>query len=497
MEPSFYAESEEFFMAVAAFETIQTPESYIFVDDLPGVYDERLVIRDAAREVLETRRLHEQQGVVEQLPIDALSTAHNVLHTRATYGRESEQYQESWSGLLLDCERLVGEWYRKNTSEYFEPTRHVFRHQEGEFFSDGLSIRKMTENALVPISEDPEEEARRVNERVEEETPKILRSLGSVALGRGIVTISECTDSAIKSYESDMRQGQKHRGYRGYVPEIQKLMVRHVTLDAQTDDRFQTQIGLPGTHLTHEVIQEALVRRGLDDAQTMSKTELHGAQFLADEDPMDFIAYLDEVASEQWCVPIFMGEPVSNDFVKDYEGYKQEAAARKESLAEWSETVALFVLDLAEDNFDRKKAPAHVESFVKNMLLTMAKEDETVALQAFDAKTVDGLRQVRQLEQRGMYDLANELWKTVEQKAPGGGSCGAGSCGLEGVLSGSKEDAALRKRLGASDGDTLVKDKERACKCGSKSIVYAYNKQKVIKYCESCNAYEKSYKKAA
>jgi hypothetical protein len=42
----------------------------------------------------------------------------------------------------------------------------------------------------------------------------------------------------------------------------------------------------------------------------------------------------------------------------------------------------------------------------------------------------------------------------------------------------------------------LVRDKERACRCGKKSIVYAYNKSKVTKHCESCGATETKVSKA-
>lgn len=478
-----------------AVESYAIEEQYMFVDDIEQAFEERQLVRDSAQRLLESRR-NEAAIEADYLPVDALSTAHNVLAAERVYGAESEEYRMSWNGLLLDCERYVGEWYRKNTSEYFEPTRHVFRAGDNEFFSHGLSIRQMTENALVPITEDPEEEIRRINERVEEETPHIMRSLGSIALGRGIVTISECTDSAISSYEADMAAGNKHRGYRGYVPEIKKLMVRHILLDPDSNDRWQTQIGLPGTYFDHETLQLALKQKGLD-ADDMDKTALHGAQFLADEDPMEFVKHLDAVASEQWCTNVFMGEQVSNDHLKDYEAYKEQARERKESLAGWSKTVALFVLDLAENDFDRSKAPEHVESFVKNMLLTIAKEDNQAARQMFDEKTAAGLERVAELESRGRFDEANELMRTVEREAPGGGSCGAGSCGLEGVVAGSKEDEQLRKKLGADSSDTIVKDKERACRCGAKSIVYAYNKQKVIKKCMSCGAQEKKQSKAA
>lgn len=483
-------------LALAEAAEQQTTEQYRFVDDVPGAYQERLLVRQAAERLLDSRRTLAANTGQEYAPVDALSTAHSVLTAEQRFGEGSEQHEQKWDALLLDCQRLVGEWYRKNTAEYFEPVRHTFDTERADFLSHGLSIRQMTENALVPITEDPEEEMRRVNERVEEATPFIMRNIGRLALGQGIVTISECTDSAISSYRADIRSGAKHRGYRGYVPEIEKLMIRHMSLDPETNDRFETQIGLPGIYLTHETIQIALVEKGID-ASHMGKTQLHGSQLLVSGDPMEFVQHLDNVASEQWCTNIFMGEQVDDDFVKDYELFKTEALKRKENLQAWSETVALFVLDLAREGFDRTKAPLHVEEFVKNLLLNIAKSDQAVAEQMFDIKTADGLRQVVLLEQQGRFDEAQALWLEVEKNAPGGGSCGAGNCGLEGVNGGSKEDKELRKKLGAEDGDIIVRDKERSCKCGSKSIVYAYNKNKVIKYCESCKANEKTYKKAA
>jgi hypothetical protein len=484
------------YRAVVDHYEFEKPPEYLLVDDIPEAHAERLVVRQAAESLLESRRQHSQEAGYIYESVDALSTAHTVLASERQYGCNSEPYQEKWSGLLLDCERLVGEWYRKNTAEYFEPVRQVFDADKAEFFSHGLSIQQMTENALVPIAEDAEEEARRVNERVEEATPHILRSLGSLALGKGIVTISQCTDSAITSYQSDLREGIKHRGYRGYVPEIEKVMIRHIALDTESSDRFETQIGLPGTYLSHEVFQIALTEKGVD-VGTLDKTALHGAQLLVDEDPMEFVKHLDTVATAQWCTNIFMGEAVPDDHPKDYEAFRIEAHERKEMLAGYAETVALFVLDLAKENYDRKKAPEHVENFVKTMLLNLAKKDSSVAEQMFDSRTAQGLRDVAVLEAQGRFAEANELWRAVEQEAPGGGSCGAGSCGLEGVSAGTQEDKDLRKRLGASESDTLVKDKERPCRCGSKSIVYAYNERKVIKYCESCKAFEKTFSKAA
>lgn len=471
-------------MAVAA-------EQYVAIDNIPELAEERTRVRGAAWMLLRSREEQERLGETElPLAIDALSTADHVLEARTIYGLDSPEYQNLHAGLKLDCLRLVAEWYRKKRPEYFAPSRHFFDAESGEFYSHGLSIRQMTENALRPIVASPEEEARRVNERVEDETPRILRKLGNYALaGCGIRTISECTDKAVADYQEDMKHGAKHRGYDGYVPEIEKIMIRDMHLDSETGDRIQEQLGLPGIYINHWVIQEALRRCGVE-TKGLGKTELHGMQLAVGDDLMEFVALLDDIASDEWRTNIFMGEEVPEGYVKDYENFRIQALARQESLADTAGTVANFVLDLAEDGFDRRKAPAHVEDFVKKLLLHMAKEDMTVAEQMFDEKTAVGLYQVAQLERQGLHEEAYELMREVEANAPGGGACNGGSCGLESLNIYSKEGKELKEKLKAKDGDTLVKDKERSCKCGSKSIVYAYNKREVKKYCESCHAFE-------
>jgi hypothetical protein len=489
-------------MAVAAEAFAPETTSYRFVDTIPEVAFERELVRNSAQALLETRRL-QQHTEQEHLPIDALSTAHEVLRSIHEFGEGSDVHHERSEALHLDCQRLVAEWYRKKKPEYFPPVRHIFDEQKEEFFSHGMSIRQMTENALVPLSNDPEEEARRINERVEDATPQILRKLGKIALGEeAIVTFSECTDKAVRDYHDDIREGRPHAGYNGYVPEIEKIMIRMIRPDNASNDRFEEQIGVPGIYITHEIIQDALKHRGIDAAH-LNKTGLHGAQLIVQDDLMEFVRVLDDEASEQWCTPIFMGEAVRDFcdepeyFIKDYDGFREEALARQAGLQDQVETVVTFVLDLAEDNVDRRTAPVLVEDFVKKLLLDLAKNDHTVAEQMFDEKTAVGLRQVMLLEQQGEYEKAFTLMQTIEQAAPGGGYCSGGSCGLESVNLHSDEGKTLAEKLKAKPGDKVVKDKERACKCGSKSVVYAYNSERVNKLCVKCDAFESKISKVA
>jgi hypothetical protein len=222
----------------------------------------------------------------------------------------------------------------------------------------------------------------------------------------------------------------------------------------------------------------------------MDKTELHGTQLLVQDDLMEFARLLDEVAGEEWCTNVFMGEEVPNDYVKDYDNFRTEALERQEGLKDTAQTVRNFILDLSEDGFDRRKAPAHVEEFVKKLLLNIAMKDTEVAEQMFDVPTAQGLQDVAYLYSMGRNQEAFDRMIEVEKAAPGGGYCSGGSCGLESVNEYTSEGQRLKAALKAEPGDTIVKDTERRCKCGAKDIVYAYNKTKVNKYCTSCGASE-------
>lgn len=459
-------------------------QKYTFVDDIPELYAARRLVRKDALDILENRRERQIAGLEPELePVDPLSTAHHV--NQASDPLITDKLKV---GLTLDCQRLVAEWYRKKRPEYFPVSRHEYDESKQEFFSNGLSIRQMTENALIPIKSDPEEEARRVNEYVEDATPALLRTIGGFVVGKALRTISECTDSAIDSYEFDVLHAQPHRGYRGYVPEIKKLMIRDTTFDAYSNDRLQEQISLPGIYITHEIIQMALERQGIT-AGDMDKTALHGAQILAEDDILDFVRQLDDVASEQWCTNIYMGEAVEPDHPKNYEAIRSEADLRQVGLVDIATEVANFTLHLDEESVQRSEALELVESYVKIKLGELGKRDADIAEQMFDKKTADRLCHVNELERAGRYDEAERLFTTAIQAAPGGGACGGGSCGLEAVNPLSGQGAEIAKKLNAKAGDTITKDKVRSCKnCGEKQLVYVHNESKVNTWCQGCDS---------
>lgn len=480
-------------MAVAAEAPIQ---NYQFVDDIPEFAAARLAVRTEAEATMEARRLGMVAAGPEDflLPVDALSTAKRVHEAAAIYGEDSPEHLERLDGLELDCQRLVAEWWRKLRPEWFPITVHKHDPETQSFFSHGMSVRQMTQNALTPMPDNPEEEARRVNERVEDETPSIVRSIGGAALrGVRIRTISECTDKAIKDYAADRKAGAKYRGYDGYAPEVEKIAARDMWIDEETGDRFEQQVLLPGEYFDHRTLQIALAEEFGLDAEGLDKTGLHGAQILARDGLMEFVKRMDKVAGEQWAVNVFMGEKVDANHSKDYDAFQREALDRQEGQKEIARTVANYVWDLAADpDVDPRTAPAKVEEFVKMLLLDHGKKDVKVVEDMFDKKTAEGLREVIRLEAAGLYEAARVKMQEVAEAAPGGGYCGGGSCGIERLNEFSKEGKKAKEELEAEPGETLVEDKERACKsCRNKGAVYyAYSSTKVKKYCNNCGAKE-------
>jgi len=97
---------------------------------------------------------------------------------------------------------------------------------------------------------------------------------------------------------------------------------------------------------------------------------------------------------------------------------------------------------------------------------------------------------VARLEAAGRWEDAFQMMNKVQEEAPGGGYCGAGSCGIQSINEKSAEGQDIKEKLDAKSGDKVVKDNERACqRCNRKGAVYyAYNPTKVNKLCTSCGA---------
>lgn len=458
--------------------------------------------RIEAHEMLQTNRNLLMDGHFDDvLPvIDALGSAKLVVDSRNEYGHESSEANDLFSGLVLDCQRLFAEAERKKTWEYFPPVRQDFDPQTQEFFANGRSLTKLINNSMSPIS-NPEEQNRRINEKIEEGT---YRWLGSMVLKNTSETIdipntdneiiysikvSQCIDSAIESYEINPKGS-----HGGYVPEIKKIMIRGVKFVENENARYQEQVGISGIYITNEIINQAYQIMGVtEQGSNYDKNEIHNMHVIAQEDfdIFEFIELLDLLASETTGKNIFMGEEVSENTVKDYTDLPRQAIERQKSQLDKSTKLAEKLVEWEEAGIDHWVAERMVEDYVDKELHKIAVIDIEKAAIIFDEETAEGYRRVQQLKQDGQLDLALQLQARVEENAPAPQYCTGGSCGLESVDIKTEVGKKIAEKLELKSNEKIAKDVERKCKCGNKSIYYAWTSNTVKKYCDSCGAYEK------
>jgi hypothetical protein len=376
----------------------------------------------------------------------------------------------------------LGEAERKNTWEYFEETNHQFDEENQKYVAHGVHTLDIVERGLSPTTDQSEEESRRVNEFVEENTYHALRrvkKLGRLGLHKqiSVKTISECTDWAIKAYETNSKAS-----HGGYAPGIKKLMIRGMRFD-EKGERFEEQLALPGVYITHEVITSVMQENGaIPHGDNLSKTELHGKQFidLSSQGVISLAEKLDQKATEISGKNIFMGEEVSADSAKDYSSIHQESKFRRQKRQQMSYELAEHTIRLQANKTDSWAAEGIVGNIVQRMLLGIAKNNPELAANMFDQETADGFAEVARLESMGRHEEAYLLQVEVEENAPEASYCGAGSCGLERATN--MRDIAKVRELGL-EGE-LIRDTERACpSCAAKSVYYDNNGSKACAGC--------------
>jgi hypothetical protein len=479
----------------------ETTPPYLAVDDSFFLAGIRNAARRDALDIIEQRREHLRQADYEAvpLPVDAVGSARAVIEARLLFGYDSELANEKLLGLKLDCQRLLAEAARKNTYEYFPPLRQDFDTDKQEYVSHGFSILDMTKAGLTPIAE-PEELERRINERVEEVT---YLAIGRLALGermvvspeeqvkatkvRRIRTISECPDWAIEAYRKDSKGG-----YGGYVPEIEKRMIRDVVFDPITGARYEEQVGLSGMKIKRADIIDALAKQGIELASDISKTELHGIQFEVTDSLFSFVEALDKTAGVRTGENIFMGETVAQ--ACDYSAIPAAAEGRQAALESHASQLAETLLVFAANGTDRWLATNLVGAKVKEILFSVARQDVSQAALMFNQATAQGLKEVYSLQQTGDLAGAQNRLNQVKASAPAPSYCGAGSCGLEN-LSVTGDQASKMKEMGLESKGSL-KDTARRCpRCSKKDIVYDMkNKKKACTGCKSTTDFGKSSK---
>jgi hypothetical protein len=478
----------------------ERPVLYLVPDEpsrLPGLIDAdtipelRFTRLRAAKQAADTLEKNRQLLTTDEfdsvpIPVDALGTAKLLAEAEQQHGKDSPQYKELFAGLLLDCSRLFGEAERKNTWEYFEETLQPFDSGKQQYTAHGVPTLDIVERGLSPTTDGPEEEARRVNEVVEEHTYHALRkvrTLGRLGLHKeiSVKTISQCTDWAIEAYKTDSK-----KSHGGYAPGIEKLMIRGIRY-MDDDNRQEGQLALPGTFINNEVINEVLQEEGaIPYGKTLTKTDVHGKQFVdpSGQNVISFAKKLDRKAGEKSGKNIYMGEEVPNDFVKDYEAIPEQAELRRQKREERSHDLALHIIELQANKTDPWAAEGIVGQTVQRMLLDIVKQQPELAVEIFDQETADGFAEVARLEASGRKDEALELQRAVEANAPEASYCGAGGCGLEAAMN--SQAVAKVRQLGLT-GD-LIHDMERPCPSCTKMAVYYDTTGS--KACANCGVHE-------
>ncbi len=474
---------------------------------MPDLMEDREIARIEARAILEHNRQLLRDGEFDAVPIpvDPLSTADLVIEAREKYGKGSIEHKTAEQALELDCHRLLLEAVRAKTWEYFPKSQQEYDPGTGYYYSHGYAIATIVDNGLSPVSE-AEEVDRRLNEAVEERT---YMSIGRRLLGNtvevnpvpeivNVATISPCTNWALQRYKDG-----KTDGFGGYVPSKDRRMIRNVRFDSTLGYREEDQIGASGDYWDDDVISDSLhILDSRLEGVDMDRTYVHGTQMVTNREigVWDYAELFDILASKKHGVTIFMGELVEDGHPRDYEAAKLEAARRQAETLAASQSLAGDILVLAESGIDHWAANAFVEELVKKEMLTICEAEPEKAAEMFDEATVDGLKEVQRLISIGDDVAAQLLRKQVEFNAPRPEFCGAGSCGLESVDPNSAEGKELYKKVGAEEGDIVLRDVVRACdECGKKGgVIYAFvrrkedtqGKSKVNKYCQNCEAFE-------
>lgn len=420
---------------------------FVNAESIPELSIERQRAAQEATRILAQNRHLLHSGYAENVPepIEVLGTARQVVGIKREKGIDSPEFEELYKGLLLDSERLIGEASSRNISEYFGLKAQTLQPATREYFSHGLSISNMTRNGLSPTAQ-PEEQPRRINEHVEENGTYV--PIGMMIAEKGlrrvvehlrlpverdipelsveVTTISECTDSAIESYKVNPKGA--HGGYR---PAIEGVVIRRVHYAEDKDDsgdREEEQAIISGLYITHDIIEKVVTQKGgIEQDQKLTKTEMQGSQFISVNNGslMEFVRQLDEEASKVHDINIFMGEEVADDHPKDYYEFIEQAEERRKRLAPLPTQLTEFLITLEEEGIDSQTAEALTNQFLKDSLLTRAKNHPELAEAMFDSSTAEGFEKVARLNALGRVNEAQLLELEVRQNAPEPSYCGA------------------------------------------------------------------------
>ena len=411
------------------------------------------------------------------LPINVLSVSDRiVLEENGAVNNFSLR-----EALFLDSLRLVAEVRNKLSPRYFSSNFQYYDPEKKDLFSNSRSLTEISENGLSSFCE-PEEQQIRVLDYVDnmmniELVEKCRQDNSNITLLR----VKECPDYVIDKYQKSKDENDT---YNGYVPQIKKFVLQRdrISSEGVISDHF----ALPGTLIDTEVISEALNKlSGQDSYQELSALELRAKSFVISSDEESFIEFvklLDDLASKKHNQNIFMGEVVPEESDKDYSQFINRCQEQDQENIALANNVSDFLLSESRQKNDPIISEVRLNKYLSKKTFELFKHDTIQIARIFGVQVATNLEainhQFQTTKNKATFDGA---MKVLADSLPPVLFCGAGSCGLIGIASGSNLDKTLSKLglKGEKLGDTI-----RKCpNCGKKTVYYDAFANKACTHC--------------
>lgn len=480
-------------------------EVFISADAVPEIAFRRRRVAQEAQRILAYNSQLLHNGRASEVPAasDPLGTAEQVVEARDEFGVDSPEHRRTYKGAVLDNTRLSGEAITKNKKggSYFERVRRQFVSDDEGHSAHGLSISRMTRNGLSPLL-GKEDQARRVNEHVEEDGTYV--PIGSMIARHGlrdfvellpikieseipkltvqVTTVSECSDEAIAEYVAN--PNGSHGGMR---PGMKAIALRRTHFEDNSGDREDESLIIDGRFITHEVIQAFLVHEGVvESGKQLSKTEVLGTQLVSVNDGsiLNFARRLDDFAGTWHGKRFFFGQEVPDDHPRNYGDAIDEAEVRDQQLGSLPVELTDFQIELVDKGTSGEVAEALINKLLKDKFMKVVKQNPELAAVVFDEATAKGLTHVAELEAQGRPEEARLYAQEVYDNAPDVSYCTGGNCPeLENVDPHSGIDRLLED-LGLHG--KKVRNKVAPCKnCGEKQLHHDYHGNTACTACKS------------
>jgi hypothetical protein len=371
-----------------------------------------------------------------------------------------------------------GEAMQALTWDLPEP-RCYLQSADGTLHDGGYEIGSMFYNALSPLNGEVELE-RRIYEAANFRAIEQAGRIEELAKNAAFVEIS-------------MRNTE--RGASGYVEEIDKLQIRYSKF---VDTPRGRELVMQPMYLDGRLFDEHFMNGFLESLGVstqggkLDRTEILSKPIMVDasqiRDVVDFVAIMDEAASEWHGKDIFVGEVVEQNTAKNYSGLAAISKQRYAMIEDAVTHIDAEALKMARQGAEPAEASVMLDALQKRVALQICRTNPGVASIAFDSTTEQLLMQANVLEAEGRQSEADSMFDLAVEVAPDLRGCGAACSIREANL----DERVKAMRSGLKEYDLSGKfyfDGEANCPaCGRKGILRGGNGAVCAnKQCQSSN----------